>query len=81
MSYYYDEDDDYQVTKKKNDNHIKKVVTGVFIYWILFVIVTWITFWVKGSIPDTLVQVGLGGGGFELICTTVIEVAKKVTNK
>lgn len=63
--------------ESSSDGHLKKVVTGVFIYWILFIIVTYITFWVKGSIPDTLVQVGLGGGAFELVCTTIIEVAKK----
>lgn len=63
---------------KNKDGHIKKIVRGVLIYWILFVIVTYITFWFKSSIPDTLVQVGLGGGAFELLCTTIIEVAKKI---
>lgn len=59
------------------DSHLKRIVCGVFIYWISFILITWITFWVKGCIPDTLVQVGLGGGVFELICTTIIEIAKK----
>lgn len=59
------------------DSHLKRIVRGVFIYWISFILITWITFWVKGCIPDTLVQVGLGGGVFELICTTIIEIAKK----
>lgn len=59
------------------DSHLKRIVRGVFIYWISFILITWITFWVKGCIPDTLVQVGLGGGVFELICTTIIEITKK----
>lgn len=63
--------------KKKGDSHLKAVVTGVFIYWILFIIVTWITFWVKDAIPDTLVEVGLGGSALELVCTAIIQVAKK----
>ena len=62
------------------DSHLKRIVRGVFIYWISFILITWITFWVKGCIPDTLVQVGLGGGVFELICTTIIEIAKKKYN-
>ena len=62
------------------DSHLKRIVRGVFIYWISFILITWITFWVKGCIPDTLVQVGLGGGVFELICTTIIEVSKKKYN-
>lgn len=62
------------------DSHLKRIVRGVFIYWISFILITWITFWVKGCIPDTLVQVGLGGGVFELICTTIIEITKKKYN-
>ena len=62
------------------DSHLKRIVRGVFIYWISFILITWITFWVKGCIPDTLVQVGLGGGVFELICTTIIEISKKKYN-
>lgn len=62
------------------DSHLKRIVCGVFIYWISFILITWITFWVKGCIPDTLVQVGLGGGVFELICTTIIEISKKKYN-
>lgn len=59
------------------DNHLKRIVRGIFIYWISFILITWITFWIKGCIPDTLVQVGLGGSVFELICTTIIEITKK----
>ena len=62
------------------DSHLKRIVRGVFIYWISFILITWITFWVKGSIPDTLVQVGLGGSVFELLCTTIIEISKKKYN-
>ncbi len=61
----------------KQDKMLKKVVKGVLLYWIIFVAITWITFWVKDAIPDTLVTVGLGGGAFELLCSTIIEVAHK----
>jgi hypothetical protein len=61
----------------KQDKMLKKVVKGVLLYWIIFVAITWITFWVKDAIPDTLVSVGLGGGAFELLCTTIVEVAHK----
>ena len=65
------------IRRKRKDNHIKQIVVGVLLYWMVFIIVSWVTFWTMGSIPDTLVQVGLGGGAFELLCTTIIEVAKK----
>ena len=55
---------------------IDKIVRGVCIYWIAFVAIAWITFWFKDSVPDTLVQYGLGGGAVELIVTGVIEIAR-----
>ena len=61
--------------KKKK---IDKFVEAVFIYWVIFVILAWITYWIKDSVPDTLIQYGLGGGAIELACTAVIEI---VTNK
>lgn len=64
-----------------NDKHLKKIVTGVLIYFISFVIVTYITFYIKGSIPDTLVQFGLGGGSVELFSTALIQMWKKKYEK
>lgn len=61
---------------KKKPKKIDKIVRGVLIYWIVFVTVAWITFWVKGSIPDTLVTMGLGGGSVELIITGALEIAR-----
>ena len=61
----------------KEEKMLKKVVKGVLFYWIIFISISWITFWVKGSVPDTLIQIGLGGGAFELLCSTIIEVAHK----
>lgn len=59
-------------TKKKLD----KIVKGVCIYWCIFVAVAWITFWFKDSVPDTLIQYGLGGGAVELIVSGVIEITR-----
>ena len=63
--------------KKKLD----KIVKGVLIYWIAFVIVAWVTFWVKDSVPDTLITMGLGGGSIELIVTGLIEIMRDKLNK
>lgn len=64
--------------KKKK---IDKIVRSVLIYWVVFIIVAWITFWVKDSIPDTLVQYGLGGGAVELLITGAIEIFRDRLNK
>lgn len=59
-------------TKKKLD----KIVKGVCIYWCVFVAVAWITFWFKDSVPDTLIQYGLGGSVIELVITGLIEISR-----
>lgn len=69
-------------TKRKNDKKkIDRIVRGVLIYWIVFVAVAWITFWFKDSVPDTLVQYGLGGGAVELLISGVIEIMRDKLNK
>lgn len=60
----------------KRPKKIDKIVRGVLFYWIIFVAIAWVTYWVKGSVPDTLVQYGLGGGAVELLITGVIEITR-----
>ena len=63
--------------KKKLD----RIVRAVLFYWIIFVTVAWITFWVKDSVPDTLIQYGLGGGAVELIVSGMIEIMRDKLSK
>lgn len=70
-----------QNMKKRKPKKIDIIVRGVLVYWILFVVVAWVTFWVKDSIPDTLVQYGLGGGAVELLVTGAIEIMRDKMNK
>ena len=67
--------------RPKQQKKIDKIVKGVLIYWVLFVCVAWITFWIKDSVPDTLIQYGLGGGAVELLVTGVIEIMRDKLNK
>ena len=68
----------YQKPKAKK---LDKIVKGVLIYWIVFVAIAWVTFWVKDSVPDTLIQYGLGGGAEELLITGAIEIMRDKFNK
>lgn len=70
-----------QKLNKPKTKKIDKIVRGVLIYWIVFVAIAWITFWVKDSVPDTLIQYGLGGGAVELLVTGVIEIMRDKINK
>ena len=67
-----------QLTKPKK---IDKIVRGVLIYYVVFIIVAWVTFWVKDSVPDTLIQYGLGGPALELVVTALIEISRDKYNK
>lgn len=70
--------------KKQNKKERKKIdiiVRGVCLYWIIFVITAWVTFWFKDSVPDTLIQFGLGGGAVELLITGAIEIMRDKLNR
>ena len=67
-----------QRDNKKKPKKIDRIVRGVFIYWIVFVSVAWITFWIKDSVPDTLIQYGLGGGAVELFISGAIEIFRDI---
>ncbi len=67
-----------QQQKKKK---IDRIVKAVFFYWIIFVVVGWVTFWIKDAVPDTLIQYGLGGGAVELLVTGAIEIMRDRLNK
>ena len=53
---------------------IDYIVLGTCIYIVLFVIASFVTFWVKDCVPDPLIQYGLGGGVFELILSAMVEI-------
>lgn len=70
-----------QSFNRKKPKKIDRIVRGVLIYWVIFVSVAWITFWIKDSVPDTLIQYGLGGGAVELLVTGAIEIMRDKLNK
>ena len=63
--------------KKKLD----RIVRAVLFYWLIFVSIAWVTFWIKDSVPDTLIQYGLGGGAVELIVSGAIEIMRDKLNR
>ena len=57
-----------------NKKKIDRIVIGVCSYFIIFVIIAWITYWIKGDLPESLIQYGLGGGTLELVLSAAIEI-------
>ena len=66
------------MTPRRKKKKIDIFVVGVFTYIIVFVTVAWVTYWIKGDVPDALIEFGLGGGVIELALTAAIEIT---TNK
>ena len=70
-----------QAQEQPKKKKIDRIVKAVLLYWIVFVVVAWVTFWVKDSVPDTLIQYGLGGGAVELLITGAIEIFRDKLNR
>lgn len=59
-----------------NNRTSDKVLTALAIFISLFILVMIITFWVKNSVPDTLIQYTLGAGGVECLLLAGIKISK-----
>lgn len=52
------------------------ILLGVFVT--IFIATMIVTFWIKGSVPDTLIQYTLGAGGMEALFLAAIKIAKTI---
>lgn len=63
----------------RNTSNLILAMIGSFAF--IFIVVMIVTFWVKDSVPDTLIQYTLGAGGIECLLLAGIKVSKVVTGK
>lgn len=61
-------------SKKAKTSNVVLLVLGLFAA--AFIAVMTVTFWVKGSVPDTLIQYTLGAGGVEALLLAGIKISK-----
>lgn len=59
--------------RRKTSNVILLALGG---FAAAFIAVMVVTFWVKGSVPDTLIQYTLGAGGVEALLLAGIKISK-----
>ena len=52
------------------------VLLALGLFAAAFIAVMTVTFWVKGSVPDTLIQYTLGAGGVEALLLAGIKISK-----
>lgn len=60
--------------QKAKTSDIVLLVMGLFVA--AFIVTMIVTFWVKGSVPDTLIQYTLGAGSVEAMLTAGIKISK-----
>lgn len=69
-------------TKKKTKKKTRdKVLLFLGIFAGLFIVSMIVTFWVKGAVPDTLIQYTLGAGGLEALLLAGITIAKVISGE
>ena len=59
--------------KRKTSNAVLLALGG---FAAAFIAVMTVTFWVKGAVPDTLIQYTLGTGGVEALLLAGIKISK-----
>jgi hypothetical protein len=67
------------MSKKLKTSNAVLLALGIFI--LLFIITMIVTFWVKDSVPDTLIQYTLGAGGLECLVLAAIKISKVVVGE
>lgn len=53
-----------------------RVLLVLAVFLLAFILCMVVTFWVKGSVPDTLIQYTLGAGGLESLALAAIKITK-----
>lgn len=65
--------------KKPKTSNVVLIVLSLFL--LAFIVTMIVTFWVKGSTPDTLIQYTLGAGGVEAVALAGIKISKTMTER
>lgn len=60
--------------RRRKTSNVILLAMGLFA--LAFIVVMTVTFWVKGSVPDTLIQYTLGAGGVEVLLLAGIKISK-----
>ena len=60
--------------KKRKVSNVVLLALAIFLF--AFIVCMIVTFWVKGSVPDTLIQCTLGAGGVEAVVLAAIKISK-----
>lgn len=69
------------LTEKKKPKTSNVVLIVLSLFLLAFIVTMIVTFWVKGAVPDTLIQCTLGAGGVEAVALAGIKISKTMTER
>lgn len=69
------------LTEKKKPKTSTVVLVALALFLLAFIVTMIVTFWVKGAVPDTLIQCTLGAGGVEAVALAGIKISKTMTER
>lgn len=69
------------LTEKKKPKTSNVVLIVLSLFLLAFIVTMIVTFWVKGAVPDTLIQYTLGAGGVEAVALAGIKISKTMTER
>lgn len=63
----------------KKTSNVVLALLGLFL--LAFIVAMIMTYWVKGAVPDTLIQYTLGAGGVEALLLAGIKISKVIAGE
>lgn len=64
--------------RRKASRTSNRVLLWLGLCLVSFIVTMIVTFWVKGAVPDTLIQYTLGAGGVEAVALAAIRIGKVI---
>lgn len=58
-----------------------RVLALLGLFLLAFIVAMTVIFWVKGAVPDTLIQYTLGAGGVEALLLAGIKISKVISGE
>lgn len=67
--------------RQKREKTSNRVLVLLGLFLLAFIVAMIVTYWVKGAVPDTLIQYTLGAGGVEALVLAGIKISKVVAGE
>lgn len=67
--------------REKKEKTSNRVLALLGLFLLAFIATMIVTYWIKGAVPDTLIQYTLGAGGVEALVLAGIKISKVIAGE